>query len=177
MSEGIYEKTFVYINSSNCYYLNNTEQRFYTVLSDPIKNASYIKIIKTDVIINPHKTINSNTVDDEDPIYISLKNYERINTTINGGNYKFFEVINLNISDKFGNNKPNADVSFKKEYTSMSCNINDANNFVLNPVDPNLNRFDIELYDKNGIIIPIDELSKFTMTLCVYSNRKKITMF
>ena len=48
--------------------------------------------------------------------------------------------------------------------------------FVLNPVEPNLKRFNIQLYDKHNVIINKSDITRFNMTLCVYYNRKKITM-
>ena len=37
--------------------------------------------------------------------------------------------------------------------------------------------FNIQLYDKTGTIISKDSLSKFTMIVCVYHKRRKVTQF
>lgn len=176
MDNTLLDKTLIYINSSNSVYLNNTEQKFYLSLQEPIKNATYIKIIKMDVILNPTNTINSSNIIDGDVVFVRVKDYDRITTSIGGNSFNCFDIITLNVIDKGNTTKANDFVSFKTEYTSMSSNMNDANNFIINPIDPNLNRFDIELYDKNGLIIQKGDIRRFSMTICVYSNRKKITM-
>jgi len=170
------DKSVLYINSVNSTYLNNTEQKFYINLIDPIKNALNVKIISMSVLLNPSLTINGNAIVDGDNIYVAVKDYHRLNVNINNNNHSFFDSIPLNISEKFGTTVPNNVVMFKREYTCLTFNVNDINNHILNPADPNLTRIDIELYDKNGNIINNTDISGFNMSLCIYSNKKKVTM-
>ena len=177
MDEDILNKTVIYINTSNATFYNNSSYDFYYDIVDPIKNAVYMKILKSEIILNPSGSINGKVIEDCDPVYIQIKNFNRVSTNINGNNFKCTDYILLNISDKFGTVVPNANVSFKTEYTSTSCHITDTNMIIINPIEPNLKRFNIQLYDKNNIIIPKSAITKFSMIVCLYSNRKKITQF
>lgn len=175
MDTNVLSKKLIYINSSNVdesKFLGNSYEFSYDIL-DAIRDVVYIKLMKTEVILNP-STAN---VQDGDPIYVSLKKYDRLFVNKNGGNMKVFEVIPLNISDKYGLGAvPNQNVMFKTEYTTTGCSINDTNTYVLDPIEPNLKRFDIQLLDKNFNNIPKSNIKCFTLTLCVYSSKKKLTM-
>ena len=172
-------KTVIYINSLNSKFLNNTNFEFTYNIIEPIRNALYIKIMRSEVFLNPTNQINSNTIEDGDPIYISIKNHDRMCITIKDiDNVKCFEYILLNISEKFGiNTTPNKVISFKTEYTSPGCHANDVNIITLNPVMPLLSKFEIILYDKNFNIIPKTDIAKFGMTLCIYHSRRKSTQY
>ena len=95
-----------------------------------------------------------------------------------GKNVSYFEQINLNLSEKFDNvaSMTSKLVSFKTEYTTTSCSINDTNTYVLDPIEPNLKRFNVQLLDKTNNVINKSKISKFNMILCVYSKKKKSTM-
>ncbi len=178
MNTDILDKTIVYINSSNANYYNNTDFNINFSMAEPIKNAVYVMISKIELLLNPTLTINGLSIEDGDPIFVAVKNYERIHTNIGGNNVKCFDQVTLNLSDKFGGNAiPNQNILFRSEYGSTVCDINDINTYVLNPVDPNLKRFDIQLYDKNYKIIPKSNIKKFIMVLCIYHSRKKLTQF
>lgn len=174
MNEIILDKHIVHFNSSNCVFLGNTFTMYYD-LQEPIRDAMYIKILKCEVVLNPSSTINGLPIGDTDPIFIDMKKYNRLYTSVNGR--KCFEQITLNITEKFGTSVPNQYISFKTEYNSTGCSVNDTNTFVIDPVEPNLRRFDLELYDKNYKIIPKSEIKALTLILCVYSNKKKVTMY
>lgn len=195
MNESILDKRIIYINSSNCKYIDNTKCNFFYDLLDPIRNVMYVKLMKAELIVNPSSSINSVAIQDIDPVFITLNNYNRMHTTITENvtlydsktktlyddvqskNVKCFECISLNISDKYGSgNVPNKLVSFKSEYTATGCTINDTNTHVLDPVDPGLKRLDIALYDKKFNILGKNDINCFTMILCIYSSRKKVTM-
>ena len=181
MSENFCEKTdlnkhIVYLNSSNTIFNNNLLFDCYFDLTEPIRDAVFIKLLKTELVLNPTNNINGNVVNDTDPIFVVFKQYHRVSSSIIvNGSYqqiKCFEVIPLN----FGHNPPNSFLTFKQEYTSTGCNINDINTHVLNPVEQNLKRFDIQLYDKNYNIIPKSSIKNFNMSLCIYSNKRKFGM-
>lgn len=195
MNDNVFEKRIVYINSSNCKYIDNTKCSFFYDLLEPIRNVMYIKLMKAELIVNPSSTINSVAIQDTDPVFVSLNNYDRLFTTIRENvtlydiksktsydemqfkNVKCFECISLNITDKYGSGSvPNKLVAFKSEYTSTGCSINDTNTHVLDPVEPNLKRLDIALYDKKFNVLGKNDINCFNMILCIYSNRKKVTM-
>lgn len=177
MNTDILDKNIVYINSSNATFLNNNFDMTFDLI-EPIKNAVFVMISKTEILLNPTQTINNLAIQDGDSIFVRMKNYDRIHTNINGNNIKCFDQITLNLSDKFGvDNVPNKNILFRSEYGSTVCDINDINTYVLNPIDPNLKKFDIQLFDKNFNIIPKDNIIKFVMVLCVYHSRKKLTQF
>lgn len=181
MNDDIMEKVIIYINSVNGVFTNNNFD-FYFDLTEPIRNAEFIKIMKSEIILNPKNKINNLDIEDTDPVYVVLKKYHRVCSSIlklnaKGDDYetyqvKCFEIIPLNI----GHNPSNEYIAYKTEYSSMSCGINDANTYVINPLEHNLRRFDVQLYDKNFNIIRKSEIKSFAMTLCIYSSRRKITM-
>lgn len=178
MNEDILNKTVIYMNTSNVNFYKNDAYDFYYDLLEPIKDAVYIKLMRSEVFLNPTKTINDKTIEDGDPVFIDLRDYNRISTNLGGNNIKCTDMILLNISEKFGSNDtPDKQIAFKSDYTSMSCNPNDTNMIVLNPVEPNFKRFNIQLYDKSGQIISKTSISKFTMIVCVYHKRRKATQF
>jgi hypothetical protein len=190
MNEEILDKKILYINSKNSTFLSSTQFDFYYDMQESIRNVVYIKIMKCEVVLNPHEDINGTAISDSDPVFVNVKGYNRLYANIyagvnddaknvdDGKNVKCFEQITLNLSEKFGSsNPPNKLISFKTEYTSTGCSINDTNVVVLDPIQPNLTRFDVQLYDKNYNIIPKDDINVFNMILCIYSRRKKTTMY
>ena len=177
-NEDILDKTLIYIDSSNSSFIGSTGFEFNFDLSDPIKNALYVMNVRSEIILNPTDTINGNVIQDGDPIFIQFRDYYRLVSNINGKNVKCFDYISLNLTDKFGSGSiPNKDIIFKSENTSTNCCQNDINTYVINPIEPNFKRIDIHLYDKYYNIIPRQNIKKFTMIVCVYYNRKKITQF
>lgn len=98
-----------------------------------------------------------------------------------------FEMININVSDTYKyTHMPDLStvpsLLYTKEYPQTAFNINDANMHILDPVEKNLKRFDIELRDKNNALIEkykdlqVDSeeyarggMKSFKITLCVYS--------
>lgn len=171
-------KTILYINSTNGSFISNNNFEFTYKIIEPIKNALYMKLMRSEVFLNPKIEINGNSIEDGDPIYVGVENYNRIAVNVAGNNVKCFEYILLNLSEKFGaNDIPNKVVSFKTEYTSPGCHEKDVNIVVLNPVEPTLAQFRITLYDKNNNVIPKTAISKFAMTVCIYHSRRKTTQF
>lgn len=181
MNDCILDKTIIYIDNANAIWNSTTVENFYIDILEPIKNAMYISIIKSNIILNPLATLNGNAISDGDPIYINLNEYHRISTNINNSIVGYFEQIPLNLTEKYqliyiqGANNIPYEYSFTNNYVT-SANINDSHMFVLNPVEPNLKRFNIQLYDKQNKIINRSDITRFNMTICVYYNRKKITM-
>jgi hypothetical protein len=171
------DKRVVYINSSNATFVDQNNFDFFYNLLEPIRDVVYIKLMKAEVILNPSLPMNGKPVEDSDPIFINLKNYNRLFVNVASKNISCFEYISLNMIEKYGySTVPNKFLSFKNEYTATGCTINDTNTFVVNPIDATLNRFDIQLYDKEYVIIPKNSIKAFIMVLCIYSQKKKMSM-
>ena len=181
MNDCILDKSIIYIDSANAIWNSESVQNFYIDILEPIKNALYISIINATILLTPTSQLNGNVIKDGDQVYINLNEYDRISTNINNSMVRYFEKIPLNLTDKYeliylqnANGLP-AEFSFSTNYVT-SCNINDSHTYVLNPVEPNLKRFNIQIYDKNNKIINKSDIIRFSMTICVYYNRKKLTM-
>ncbi len=171
------DKRIVYINSSNATFIGTTNFEFFYDLLEPIRDVVYVKIMKAEVIVNPAQQLNGRSIEDCDPIFIDLKNYNRLFVNVGEQNIKCFEYIPLNITGRYGyNSVPNKFLPFSTEYTTTGCTANDTNTFVVNPIDATLKRFDVQLYDKNYVVIPKNSIKSFTMVLCIYSQKKKMSM-
>lgn len=165
MSEKILDKTLIYINNTNSTFIKGT---YTTKFVNQIKDVVFIKVIRANIKIKdatPNKTINSNSIKEGDNIYIDLNNYNRLIINFPENNYmSFFESIQIG----------NEDIIYKNEYSCMSCNSNDVNTY---PVETNLSRLDLRLYDKEGkLILNEDEIEHISLTLCLYSDPRKISM-
>ena len=181
IDDGEYEKKIVYINSENSKFISNTEYSFSFDLSEIIRDVVYIKILKTELGIQvngiDNTILNGVAIKDGDPIYVNLNNYSRILTRINENTEKFFEIVNINMTEKFGNNVPNGSIiSFKNNSGTQTFNPYNSDTHIMLS-DNNITRFNISLYDKNNNILKQSEVPMFSMTLCLYALRKKCSQF
>lgn len=168
------DKTIIYINSDNVNNFDANTFSFSVDLIEPIRDVVYIKIIKSEIIVNPTSQINNNAIGDTDPIYIYLNSYKRISTVIDGNNTRFFDQININLSEKFPTMVlPNSLLSFKNETLSSSYNLGDPNLFILNPMESNLKKLNFALFDKKNVIVQKSDIARFNTILCVYHTRMK----
>lgn len=191
-NETILDKKILQLTNGGAIYYNNAKCDFYIDILEPIKNVTHIKILKSSVRLNL-KTLNGAPVIDNDPIYISLNNYNRINTydnkIVNTSNnitsiFNSFEVINLNVTSKYlimANTQISSfieinGVLFENIYTSTTSDFNDTSVYNIIPHEPSLLRFNIKLYDKNYNLINKEDIINFELLVCVYSNNKKVTM-
>ena len=173
--EDFLDKTILNISSDNATFQNATNFTFNIDLIEPLKDVCYIKILKSEVILNPSSVVDGvSRFEDTDPIYINMNDYKRISSVIDGNNIKYFDQILLNISEKFSNNVPNAFVSFSSQVTS-TFNLYDPQMFILNPIEANLKKLNFELFNKNNKTFGKTDIKKFNIVLCVYQNRKKIS--
>lgn len=149
----IYDKTLIYLDNSNMIKASVDKCDFYIDILEPIRNVLYIKSVSSSIKFN-------NTTQDGNSVYISLNNYNKMMSIIDGSKYIFFERFNIisNIGD----------INYNTYF-----NPNDISVYILNPPEPNFRRFNIKLFDKNNNIISQSDLNKFNITLCVYSSKKK----
>jgi hypothetical protein len=188
MNTDLLDKKIIIIDSSKCIF-NNNNFDFYFDIKTPIRDVLFIKIISSTIILNNlysgSNTINGNTINDQDTIFIRMNDYKRllVNTdnTTNDSIYDYFDSITI---DKFKYLQEyianNGNLSLTYNFTNFYSNTNDSNDpsiYVLNPIEPSLKRFNIQLYDNNNIIIgSSDNISKVLIKICVYTIRRKVTM-
>lgn len=161
-----YDKTIIYINSKNGIF-DPSSFKFYIKFDEKIKNPIAIKIIDATIISN----LSTFNVGDE--FYITLNDIDRSTTYIKDSNNninicKYFEMI------------PFADEPYGTKFISTlsrgtgTTNWSDSGVHILNPVLPTLDRFSIEIKDKNFSAIPVADLDSLKLNICVYTLKKQI---
>jgi hypothetical protein len=143
----------LYVNypTSNIY-------NFYMSLDEPLRN-----VYKINVITILADVPQSSFFLPLDPIYVNINDYNRLISKKNDNNniYYFDSLIIENtISSR---------ITIKNDYNS-----ND-NTFYLNPLEPQLNRFNIRLFDKNNQLISKNNINRIVIKLGIYYNNKKYT--
>lgn len=120
--------------------------------------------------------------------------YDKTNKTRTQYLCYYFDEITLDKSKDYsgynvisqGDNFGRMTFNSSKDVSSSGFDVYDPNVYVINPMEPLLNKFNVKLYNKNNIIInKIDtvggvsgtNLDRFTMKIAVYYSRKKITMY
>jgi hypothetical protein len=141
--------------------------------------------------------LNNSDILEDDQVYVRMNNYNRVSSVmketyqqiIDGTEttvtkptlYKFFDVIHMNLATTYPlfskfNNATLLDIPsavFKNEYAQSAFDPNDTSVYILNPMEPSLKRFNIELRDKKNQLLKSTEIASFKMTICVYSKQKK----
>ncbi len=166
----------ILIDSSNVFYTNNNTDNydFYINLNEPLKDVYKIKILY-DAVSFTTDTLKTNTVN-LDNIYINLNDYDRvrsclINPTTNTiTNLQYFDSIMI---DK---NKVKLNLGFDDTTMFNDFNENEGD-YYLNPVVSQFNRINIQLRNKNNVLITKTLINRFVMKLCVYYYTKKISQF
>ncbi len=173
----------VYNSTSNIY-------DYYIDIQTPIKDVMYIKLINTNVILNNSYITNDNTVNN-DNIFVYMNNYNRIlaNTisiTSNVSLHNYFDNVIINKSkylqtqlmyNEWGANHvdltpSNIDYMFNNKYDNdMSTSV-----YKLNPIEPNLRRFNIRICSSDGSVLDNTYISRVITKICVYYNNRKFTM-
>jgi hypothetical protein len=189
MNTEILDKKIIIIDSSKCNLTNSTYDYHFNLM-DPIKNVLYIKLIESTVVINNLYDGAGTSINNQDTVNINLNNYGRITTNItNVANtdylLKYFDTITIDKSkylQEYILSKANAGVApatinyaFSNNYAN-DADINSPSMYVLNPVEPSLIKFNITAYDKNNTLLTTTNINKIVIKICVYYNRKKITM-
>jgi len=162
-----YDKTLLYINSNNGIF-DLTNFKFYIKFDETIKNPIAIKFIDATIITNILYTHG-------DEFYITLNDIERSTTFIkdqqnNINICKYFEMIPF-FEEPYGNAKWKSMLSRGTGTTNWS----DSGIYVLNPVVPRIDRFVIEVKDKNFNPIPIANIDSIKLNICVYTIKKNLT--
>ena len=135
-----------------------------TVDIEPIKNVCSIKLI--DIYAT------RDTTTDLDKIYLCINDYG-LKTLYDNSNYKSGINVfnNIIFYPSFIKNELNG--------TGIISDFNlDTQNYVFNPIQGELNRLNISFKKYNNTSELIDyQLKDFSLELCIYSKRMKLTMF
>ena len=158
----IYDYKIIHFDSSIAKFTSSSNNcDFYLSLIEPLRNVYKINVIATLINLPSGSTLN-NTLD---PIYIDFNSYNRLITkdNLNNNDIKFFDSIIIE------NKTTSTDNVYKNDFnTSDSI-------YMLNPIEPQFNRINIRLFDKNNSIIEIGKINKFVMKIGIYYNNKKTT--
>jgi hypothetical protein len=193
----IYDKDVIEIDMGNSIKTDKLDAtnyycKFYVDILQPIRNAVYIKIMRTAIVLKADQAGNDAVlltlpnVANDDAIYVRMNDYNRVSSVLIKQNEeptvnKFFEMVHINLTNIYNlSAKYNAsafsevpNVLFSNEYPQSAFDPNDTSVHVLKPVDPSLKRFTIELRDKNNALLKTSDVLSFKMTICVYSKEKK----
>jgi len=185
-SNTIYNKDIIFIDTDNALYNDSTYLDFYVDILQPIKNVVYVKIIQSSITIDHNIILSEGAINDNDPIYIMMNDYKRISSfirdtpTSEGNLFKFFDMINIDLTKTYHltknfniTNLPTL-LTYKNEYPNHTFDANDTSVYLLNPIEPNLKRFNIEIRDKKNNLIAKNDIGSFKMTICVYSLKKNL---
>lgn len=176
--DDIMNKSIVFIDNNNATFLSNNNYVFNYDLLENIKDIACIKIMKSEIILNTNVPLFANDINSTpqngDPIFIKMNDYKRVSTIINGNNIKFFDVIILNTTDK---NTVTSPVQVYKNESCSSFNINDPTVHIFNPTESNIKTLSFELYDKNNKILERSTIIRFSMVLCIYHYKRKVSQY
>jgi len=166
--EDLYDYKIIHIDSSTANYNSSLNYDFYVSLNEPLRNVFKINIITSVVNIPTDSDLNQPL----EEIYIDFNNYNRLISSytkmIDGITYKneikMFDSIT--IENKLTQSTGNI---YKNDYNSSDSV------YHLNPIEPQFNRINIRLFDKNNNLINKNLITKFIMKIGVYYNNKKTT--
>jgi len=160
----------ILVDSSNANFLNTpTNYSFYVNLTEPLRDVYKIKIIYSALSIPATTLSNDTIITNLDSVFIDLNNYNRLTTVLKNSkniltNISYFDSIILDTGD---NKKTTGLVTIYNDFNSSE------NEYYVNPIVSQLNRLDINLYDKNNNVLTSSIVSRFVMKICVYYNNCK----
>ena len=170
MNTEILDKQIIIIDSDKCPFISD-KYDYYFDIKTPIKNALFIKLIESTVIVN---NLYGGSFSNQDSINININGYNRVtvnNTNIPDNDYiiKYFDTISIDTSKYlqeyilYGANPTTRpatiNYTFKNDY-STDTDINSHSMFVLNPIEPSLKRFNITVFDKNNTLFAKTNIQK-----------------
>jgi len=132
---------------------------FYMNLDEPLRNVYKINVIS---ILIDIPQIASTFFSPLDPVYININDYNRLISKKNNNNLYYFDSIIIE-------NLITSRITVKNDYNTTD------NKFYLNPIEPQLTRFNIRLFDKNNQLITITNINRIVIKLGIYYNNKKYT--
>ena len=192
-----YDKIVINLNSTNCLEFTKDKSDYYINFAEPLKNVIYIKMIRASVKTNNSTiTISPLNYKKNEPIYISINNYDR------SVSYKIFTEITPNTTKDIitgtvsytGTNSSNIvfhpfnyfdlipysnDVSLTEQYseisyTQASFDWSDPSVYILNPPEQNLKRLNIQFKNKAFELFNTTDLINFNLSFCIYVIKNRV---
>jgi len=162
-----YDYKIITIDSDCAFFLTSNICDFYINLDEPLRNVIKLNVIT--LLINiPNSSVLKVPLNS---IYINLNNYNRLigkNNTLNDGKRSDINVFDSIIIE----NVPTETIG---NTTIRSDFVHSDSVYSLNPIEPQLLRFNIKLFNKDNILINKSDINRFVMKLGVYYNNKKTT--
>lgn len=144
------------IDSSNVNFNSSTTiYDFYMKLDEPLRNVYKINIIT--ILIDVPQTSSFIPLD---PIYININDYNRLISKKDNNNLYYFDSIIVE-------NLISTRTTIKNDYNTTD------NTYNLNPIEPQLKRFNIRLFDKNNQLFTTTNINRIIIKLGIYYNNKK----
>lgn len=191
-----YDKIVINLNSTNCLEFTKDKSDYYINLAEPLKNVIYIKMIRASVKTNNSAiTIYPLNYKKNDPIYISINNYDRSvsykifteitpnttkdiitgtvsNTGTNSSNIVFhpFNYFDLIPYSNDSSSEQYSEIS----YTQASFDWSDPSVYIFNPPEQNLKRFSIQIKNKAFELFSTTDLINFNLSFCVYVIKNRV---
>jgi len=149
----------IIIDSSNAVFNIANTFDFYVNLDEPLRNVYKINII---TILADIPQASSNFYSPLDSIYVNINDYNRLISKKDNNNLYYFDSIIIE-------NSINSRITIKNDYNTTD----NINIYHLNPVEPQLKRFNIRILDKNNTKITNTNINRILIKLGVYYNNKK----
>ena len=158
--EDIIDKKVIIVNGSD---ISNIK-----INIEPIKNVTSIKLVEVYATLE-----NANEYANLKNIYVIINDYG-LKTLYDNNHYKngINVFSNISFNTHINNNVLNG--------TGVVCNFNlDTQNYVFNPIKGELRTLDISFknYNKDNKELEDFKDFAFSLELCIYSKRMKMTMF
>jgi len=152
----------IVIDSSNAIYPTAGVCDFYINLDEPLRNVYKLKILASLANIKNSSGINN----DLESIYIDLNNYNHIVAKgSNNNNIYYFDSLIIESAGTTGNS-----TTIKNDYNNADIE------YPLNPIEPQITRFRVQLYNKNNVLLSTtSDINRYVMKLGIYYNNKKST--
>lgn len=147
------------IDSSYVNYKTSNLYDFYMNLDEPLRNVYKINVI---TILVDVPLSSSNVFSPLDPIYVNINDYNRLISKKDNNNLYYFDslIVENIISSR---------ITIKNDYNTSD------NIYYLNPLEPQLKRFNVRLLDKDNLLINKSNINRIIIKLGVYYNNKKDT--
>jgi hypothetical protein len=147
------------IDSLNVNFINRNIYDFYMSLDEPLRNVYKINVI---TILADVPETSPSFFSPLDPIYVNINDYNRLISKKDNNNVYYFDslIIENTISSR---------ITIKNDYNTSD------NIYNLNPIEPQLTRFNIRLFDKNNELISTTNINRIIIKLGIYYNNKKDT--
>jgi hypothetical protein len=149
----------IIIDSSNAVFNIANTFDFYVNLDEPLRNVYKINII---TILADIPQASSNFYSPLDSIYVNINDYNRLISKKDNNNLYYFDSIIIE-------NTISSRITIKNDYNTTD----NINVYYLNPVEPQLKRFNIRILDKNNTKITNTNINRILIKLGVYYNNKK----